>query len=76
MFCYNAIIVSYNSQKIEDITGKRHRTVNHSVEYKTAEGIHTNVVEGTNNALKCKFFINFFMFHIVYLVSILCFLFK
>ena len=41
-------------KKIEKHTGQKHCTVNHSKEHKTADGIHTNVVEGTNNALKCK----------------------
>jgi IS1 family transposase len=42
----------YNSEDITRITGSVHRTVNHSVEYVTADGVHTNTVEGNNRFLK------------------------
>ena len=47
----------YNTKKIELHTGQKHHKVNHSKEYKTKDGIHTNVIEGNNLALKSKFVI-------------------
>ena len=49
LFVYNIGII----KKIKKHTGQKHLTVNHSKEYKTADGVHTNVVEGTDYALKC-----------------------
>ena len=55
-------VCRYNSKKIELHTGQKHQKVNHSKEYKTKEGIHTNVVEGNNYALKSKFVVFCFDF--------------
>lgn len=37
-----------------DGPGYRHLSVNHSLEYVTSDGVHTNTIEGTWNGIKMK----------------------